>query len=150
MDKKDKIFTESPSAATNHLLLIAESFYDFLRRSKDNMIESTISEYLVYFLKKKKIRRSYIIKETNYNSSYIYEIFNGKKHPSRDTLIAIAIAMRLDEEEMQRALKIAGYSELYTRKKRDAAILYAVRHGYDIDKTDRLLYEHGLPPVMHD
>lgn len=138
------------SATTYYNLEQADNFDDFLETNNDNMIKVSVGEYLLKLLKEKGLKRSYIIRETNLNNSYVYEIFKGDKIPSRDKLIAITIAMHLSEEETQRALKLAGHSELYPRKKRDAAILFAIKHGFDIDKTERLLIKHDLPILLKD
>lgn len=140
----------APTATTHYNLEQADNFEDFLEKNEDNLIGASLSEYLVKLLKEKGLKRSYIIRETNLNSSYVYEIFKGSKIPARDTLITIAIAMHLSEEETQRALKIAGHSELYPRKKRDAAILFAIKRGFDIDKTERLLIKHELPILFKE
>lgn len=138
------------TATTHYNLEQADDFEDFLETNEDNMINASLGEYLLKLLKEKGLKRSYIARETNSNNSYIYEIFKGDKIPSRDKLIAITIAMHLNEDETQRALKIAGHSELYPRKKRDAAILFAIKRGFDIDKTERLLIKHDLPILLKD
>lgn len=138
------------SATTYYNLEQADNFDDFLETNDDNMIKVSVGEYLLKLLKEKGLKRSYIIRETNLNNSYVYEIFKGGKIPSRDKLIAITIAMHLSEDETQRALKLAGHSELYPRKKRDAAILFAIKRGFDIDKTERLLIKHDLPILLKD
>ena len=140
----------APTATTHYNLEQADDFDDFLEKNDDNMIKSSLAEYLVKLLKEKELKRSYIIRETNLNESYVYEIFKGKKIPSRDNLISIAIAMHLNEDETQRALKLAGHSELYPRKKRDAAILFAIKRRFDIDKTERLLIKYDLPILLKD
>lgn len=140
----------APTATTHYNLEQADDFEDFLETNEDNMINASLGEYLLKLLKEKGLKRSYIVRETNSNSSYVYEIFRGDKIPSRDKLIAITIAMHLSEDETQRALKLAGHSELYPRKKRDAAILFAIKRGFDIDKTERLLIKHDLPILLKD
>lgn len=106
----------APTATTHYNLEQADDFEDFLETNEDNMIKASLGEYLLKLLKEKGLKRSYIVRETNSNNSYVYEIFRGDKIPSRDKLIAITIAMHLSEDETQRALKIAGHSELYPRK----------------------------------
>lgn len=138
------------SATTHYNLEQADDFDDFLETNEDNMIKVSLGEYLVKLLKEKGLKRSYIIRETNLNNSFVYEIFRGDKIPFRDNLIAIAIAMHLNEDETQRALKLAGHSELYPRKKRDAAILFAIKRGFDIDKTERLLIKYELPILFKE
>ncbi len=77
------------------------------------------------------------------------KIFNGKKQPSRDKLIAIAFGLHLDTEETQRMLKLGGCSELYARIPRDAAILFAIQRGMSLMDTETALHDNGFP-TLHD
>ena len=108
-------------------LLGAESIAGFLAENQDNMLDLTLSEYLMTLLKQRNLRRSAVVRDSGLEKAYIYQIFNGEKRPSRDKLIAITFGLHLPVEETQRTLKLGGYSELYARVARDAVILFAVR-----------------------
>ncbi|MDE7243711.1 MAG: hypothetical protein K2O18_07025 [Oscillospiraceae bacterium] len=78
---------------------------------------------------------------------YVCQIFSGRKHPSRDKLIALAFGLRLNAMETQRLLKVGGYSELYGRIARDALILIDILRGLDIVQTNLDLENHGFPAL---
>ena len=120
-------------------LLGAESIAGFLAENQDNMLDLTLSEYLMTLLKQRNLRRSAVVRDSGLEKAYIYQNFNGEKRPSRDKLIAITFGLHLPVEETQRTLKLGGYSELYARVARDAVILIAVSHGKDIWETYSLL-----------
>lgn len=154
--KKDSVSTSSnpleriSTATVLDGLKNALSIKEYLRRNQDNMIPRDLSAHLMSLLKKKGIKRADVIRDTGLDKAYVYQIFDGRKNPSRDKLIAIAFGMHLNEEETQRTLKIAGYSELYPRVMRDAVILFAIQRGLDIWKTENLLYENGFPTLHPD
>ena len=107
----------------------------------------TLTEYLCDLLKAKKLKRTDVVRESLIYRPYLYQIFSGKKKPSRDKLIAIAFGMRLSVEETQRMLKIADHRELYARIERDALILFALYQNYSLLEVNHLLYEHSCAPV---
>ena len=129
-------------------LLGAESIAGFLAENQDNMLDLTLSEYLMALLKQNNLRRSDIVRDSGLEKAYVYQIFNGEKKPSRDKLIAITFGLHLPAEETQRTLKLGGYSELYARVARDAVILFAVSHGKDIWETDGLLHDNGFLTLL--
>jgi len=123
----------------------ANKFSDYIEENNEQLISDTkLSEYLEKLIEKMDCKKSDIIKQTNLNRAYVYQIFEGKKQPSRDKLISIAIGMGLDFEHIQKLLKYAGLRHLYARDMRDAAIIFAVKKGYTFNETNCTLYEQGL------
>ncbi len=136
------------SDTSNKNLWNAENFEDFLVRNADNMITQTFSEYLMMLLRQKKLRRADVWRDSGLEKTYIYQIFNGEKKPSRDKMIAIAFGLHLTVDETQRMLKLGGCSELYARVARDAAILFSIQRGMDVVETDELLQDTGFPTLL--
>ena len=136
------------SAASNDNLFKASDFEDFLAMNEENMLTLTLSDYLNQLLVQKGLNLPKVIRESGLVKSYVHQIFNGEKRPSRDKLIALAFGMQLNAEETQRMLKLGGCSELYARKKRDALILFNIQHGKSISETEADLYERGLDTLF--
>lgn len=84
-----------------------------------------------------------VIVGCNLSRSYAYQMFNGRRPPTRDLLLELAFLMKLSEQETQRLLKIAGRQPLYARNRRDAAILYGLTHDMTAEETKRLLRDLG-------
>ena len=133
---------------TNNNLWEAEDFEKFLAMNQENMLNTTLSKYLMQLLKKKGLKRAQVIRDSGLEKAYGYQIFDGEKKPSRDKLIALAFGLHLNAEETQRMLKLGGYSELYARTERDALILFNIHHGKSIGETDDALYERGLDTLF--
>ena len=127
----------------------ASDFDAYRKINQENMLTLTLSEYLSQQLYQKNLRVADVVRDSGLTKSYVHQIFNGEKKPSRDKLIAIAFGLRLNVEETQRMLKLGGCSELYPRIARDAAILFSIQHGVDIWEADKLLHDNGLP-TLHD
>ena len=87
--------------------------------------------------------KSDIINKADMSYCYFYDVTNGRKIPSKDKIIRIALAMNLSLDDCQEALRISGKSALYPRIKRDSILIYAINKGYSIYQTNDLLAEHG-------
>lgn len=98
-------------------------------------------------LEKSGCTKAQIIKRTNLNRAYVYQIFEGRKTPSRDKLIAIAIGMQLDFDSIQDLLKYTCQRPLYARDTRDAAIIFSIQHGYTFHEMNNSLYEQNLKVI---
>jgi hypothetical protein len=54
------------------------------------------------------------------------------------------MGIKMDLNQIQRALTIAGLGILYPKNKRDAIIMFAVNKGIGIMDTNELLYGMGV------
>ena len=127
----------------------ASDFDAYRKINQENMLTLTLSEYLSQQLYQKDLRVADVVRDSGLTKSYVHQIFNGEKNPSRDKLIAIAFGLRLNAEETQRMLKLGGCSELYPKMARDTIILFVIQRGKDIWEADKLLHDNGLL-TLHD
>lgn len=127
-----------------HEIKSATDIDDYLAVNSDNMLTTTLSDYLNTLLRQKKIRKADVIRGSLLSRAYVYKIFAGEKIPSRDKLIALAFGLGLSDSETQKMLKLSGYRELYARNKRDALLLFALQKHKSILEVNELLYDHHL------
>ena len=125
----------------------ADNIQDYINNNKENMINYGLTSYLQQLLEQKDMTKACVVKNSLLDRNYIYQIFNGTRHPSRDTLIALCFSMQLNLEETQNALKISIHRELYPRDNRDSIIIFAIDNMYDIIKANILLSENGFSPI---
>ena len=115
----------------------------YLRRNQDEFI-MPLGEYLEKLLAEKNLTKKEVIERSDLNREYVYHIFSGlKKNPSRPKILAIAMAMELDLEEIQYLLRYAGFGVLYPRNQWDAVIISAVEQKFTVAQTNELLYRLG-------
>ena len=103
----------------------------------------SISEYLKSILKERHLSMADAIKKSRIERTYCYQIFNGRKKPGRDKLLAIALALNLSFEETQRLLEIANEGVLYARSKRDSILIYSLNHKMSVLDTNFLLNQYS-------
>lgn len=124
------------------LLKASPTISDFIEKTADELIETIpLYQYLDMMIEEKQLKKSEVIKRSGLDRGYVYDIFAGKKIPSRDKVLAICFAMELSEEEVQRLLKYTGYPQLYARIERESIILFALQHQLKITDVNELLYE---------
>lgn len=133
---------------TGELLEILKSkkdYSEFFNEEKHEMIFKSVSEYLNFLLEEKKMTKSEVIKNSNIDRTYAYQLFNGTRDkPSRNKMLMLAIGMHLSIDETQKLLKISELAELYIRLPRDSVILHCLEKGFSLDDTNLYLDKHGL------
>lgn len=127
-----------------HEIKTTTDIEDYLEQNKENMIISSLSGHLNTLLAQKGISRADVVRNSQLDRAYVYQIFSGEKTPSRDKLIAIAFGLRLTDDETQKMLKLSGNRELYARDKRDALILFSIHQKKTIHETNELLINHNF------
>ncbi len=105
--------------------------------------ERSLSEYLQQLLNEKGLKQSAVVRDAGLNNTFGYQIFKGTRKASRNKVLQIAFAMGLDLRETDRLLQAAGANELYCKNRRDAIIIFSVKHGYSLQKTEEELYRFG-------
>lgn len=127
-----------------HEIQESNDIISYFERNREEMQTDSFSEYLEQWLRKKQLTRAEVVRASNLNKAYVYQIFSGKKYPSRDKVIALTFGLHLTIEETQTLLKQAGYRELYPRDPRDALLLFALGRGMDIISANELLFDHEI------
>ena len=84
-----------------------------------------------------------LIPKIGYERSYIYQMFNGTRVPTRVFLLRLAILLQLDYEETQRTLFVTGNTLLYAKIQFDAVMIYALERHFDVAQLEDLLQEVG-------
>lgn len=112
-------------------------------KKEENFDMTGIGEYLGNLLDARGLQPKDIILNLNMDRSYTYQILGGRRNPTRNFLLRIAIFLKLPLDETQRMLSIAQRAQLYTRNRFDAAIIFALEHEMGLDETNVLLEEIG-------
>lgn len=116
---------------------------DFLYENDDEFIDEDIKAFWDALIDKCGFSKSNIINRSDFNYRHFYDCTCGRKMPTKDKVVRLALAMKLTLDECQEALKISGRAPLYPRIRRDSILIYAIEHHLTIYKCDELLYECG-------
>ena len=124
------------SKSTDELLAILKksgSPKEFIDNNHNDLISEALSTHLTALLKEKGKTKAQVIKASELNDIYCYQIFSGKRFPSRDTLLSICIGMQLNVDETQQLLLFAGFAPLYVKNIRDSIILFGILSHFYAD-----------------
>lgn len=122
----------------------AKEIDKYISDNEDELINQTFAKYVLSAMNEKGMTVPQLIEKSDLNRVYVYEILNGKKKPSRDKIIAMAIALEVGIKEAQRILRIGGVSELYPRDARDAVIIFCIENNKTITETNIELYNRDF------
>jgi len=144
---KKTLITDATSDGLRSQIRDAKSFSEFWERHKKRIVHQPLSEYLYALLDEKGLKRSDVVVRTGLDKAYVYQIFAGKKNPSRDKLLTIAFGMKFSEEETQRMLQLSGHRALWPKDERDALLLFAIQRGMSLEDVHTELERYGLEPL---
>lgn len=127
------------------ILKSKKSYTEFFKQEVGELYFSSISEYLDLLISEKGLNKSEIIRKSNLDRNYAYQILNGtKKNPSRDKIIMLAFGMELDTEETRKLLKLCKLSDLYVRDPRDSIIIFCLNKHTSLLEANEHIEEFGL------
>jgi transcriptional regulator with XRE-family HTH domain len=118
-----------------------EELNSFIEESRLKADDLSFHEYIENHINKKGLSKSEMVKKSLVSRTYAYQILDGRKNPSRDKVIAFCMAAGLDIKETQKALILSQNSELYSRLKRDAIIIFAINNKLNVLSANELLFE---------
>jgi len=106
---------------------------------------ASLSDYLNEYIARHQLVLADIVKDSHLNRNYAYHILNGTKpNPRRDKLIPLCLAMHMNLEETNRALKISKAGTLYSKDKHDSIIIMCINEQvFDVLKVNEYLYSNG-------
>lgn len=105
--------------------------------------ERDLPGYLNAKLEEKGLRRADVVREAGLNETFGYQIFTGQRGASRDKVLALGFALKLDLHDMRLLLNQAGAADLYSKNRRDAIVIFCVSHGLTLAQADEELYLFG-------
>lgn len=74
---------------------------------------------------------------------YLYQVFSGRRRPSRDRLLCLCIGLESELEEAQLLLKRMGYAPIYPKLKRDAIISHGLLHHTPLAEINDKLFSEN-------
>jgi len=119
-------------------------FSEFVNREENSFIKKDLNDSWLGLIKKSKLSKADIINKSDIGYTYFYDILRGEKCPSRDKIVRLVLAMKLELDECQKMMKLYNWAPLYAKDKRDSAMIYAVNNSFSVWQLDELLAENKL------
>lgn len=106
-----------------------------------------LHEYLNDLIRKSGLSAGQVIQRSGIQRNYGYQILDGTKHPGRDKVLALGMALGLPLDEVQRILAIAKEGILYPKCKRDSILIFCINRSMCVQEANELLFEMGETPL---
>lgn len=118
---------------------------DFIKGVKDNQ---TFSEYLLSLIDESGESDVDIYKRAGIDRRLFSKIrSNAEYQPSKNTIFALAISLKLDYKKTSKLLNKAGY-EFSNNKLTDIIIMFCIHNKiYDLYQVDSFLIEYNQKPI---
>ena len=121
----------------------ADDIFEFAKENEMELESISLTEQLEQFLEKYQKPKKDVIKDAGLDTTYGYQIFDGRKKPRRDKLLQLAFGFPLTVEEANQLFRAGGTSSLYVRCKRDTICMYCLQQRMTVDECNELLYKAG-------
>ena len=147
---------EKPTNELNQLLenTHPEELGSFLKENSRYMADDKKGFYYYFkdVLYKKKIKLKDVYLYADVSETYGSKIITMEKHTkNRDLIIRLCLAGHFTWNETDRALKLYGMTELYSKDPRDACLIVAINHRkFDINEVNEMLIEQGMDKLSKD
>lgn len=115
----------------------------YFENNRTAFLQQDIHAFWERMIEKTGCSKSNIINRSDFSYCYFYDVINGRKIPSRDKIVRLALAMGLSMEDCQVALTISGKSRLYPRVRRDCILIYALENRLSFFQLSELLTQYG-------
>ena len=114
------------------------------------MLQPGFRDLLFDFIRKKGIRNADLYHRSDITKAHFSKIKNDEDyHPSKETVLALALGLKLTLDETKMLLERAGYT-LTNSSQTDLVIEFFIKqHLYDVDEVNEVLYEIGLPTITN-
>lgn len=129
--------------STEELLSLLQNLNIEEFKKADSFQNVSIADYLNKVLDSHGLQAKDLIIKLNMERSYTYQILKGRRNPTRNFLIRIALLCQLSVDDTQKLLTAGNRPILYPRNRFDAAILYGIQHQLNEDEINELLTDLG-------
>ena len=115
----------------------------FLSQYSEDFSNANAHEMLEDLFNKKNISKASLAKLSGMSEIYLYQVFSGRRNPSRNRLLCLCFGLGATIDETQELLKQCGYAQLYAKNRRDAIIIYGIVNGVDLFAINDKLFEEN-------
>lgn len=124
-----------------------DSFKNYINEHKDMTSFTNLGDFFNDYIRRHPdLDITDVIKRSNIDRGYAYQILNGRKsHPGKYKLVILCICLGMKLKDIQRALTISDNAILYPKITLDAALIVCINNNYrSALEVEEFLSENGL------
>lgn len=119
-------------------------FNRFYNENSESFPKINLASYLQQLLEKYSLKKADVIRRSELNQIYAYQIFSGVRIPERKKLLSLAVGMGLSLSEIQNLMKVAGHAQLYAKDPDDCVVIYGIYKNYSVAQINYMLFDYGM------
>lgn len=112
----------------------------FLQENEQHFKSCDITTMINELVNNKGISRGELAKRSGMSEVYLYQLFTGRRFPSRSRMLCLCIGANATLDETQRILQQCGFATLYPANRRDAIIIYGLLHQQSLFELNDALF----------
>ena len=129
-------------------LMEAADLDSFLAEQADRFRQESFRELLSRMFLKTGLSKAELARRSGVSTVYLHQLFAGRRSPSRDRMLCLAVGLSASLDETNGMLRRCGMAELYPKDRRDAIILYGIAHGEDLQQIDQRLFAQNEATLL--
>ena len=123
---------------------MADDIVSYFEKNRDEMQVCSLPEYLQEWLERKELTRADVVRHSNLNKAYVYQIFSGKKFPFPRQGNCFGFRFAIDSWRNTEPSQTSRSSGTLSARSRDALLLFAFSKKMSIIDANELLYDHEI------
>ena len=119
-----------------------KEFEQFIKCNDAEMQRDSFGDCVLGLCAKYELTPSALQTQIAISKSQFYSLLNGRRNPSKATVIKVALGIKATKDETDNLLKSAGFSVLDPREKEDAVLIFGIENKKEVAKIEELLKEY--------
>ena len=115
----------------------------YITENEAYFADTDISAFLAGIYEKCGLSKAELARRAVMSEVYLYQVFSGRRRPSRDRLLCLCFGLGAGLEEANLLLKGMGYAPVYPRLKRDAIISHGLLHHTPLTEINDKLFSEN-------
>lgn len=146
---KEEIYDVLDGVCTKETFSAKQMPSGSLETALKNIYKESFEKHLQQLINKKGLKNSEVYAAANISKQYFSKLLKGQVKPSKDKMLALAVGLRLNMDEVVDFLRIAGYA-LSPISQTDTVVEYFIRkQEYNVLKINIVLFDYGLEPLSN-
>ena len=110
----------------------------------------TFGKHLQKLINKKGLKNSQVYAAANISKQYFSKLLKGQVKPSKEKVLALAVGLRLNMDEAEDFLRLAGYAFSPISQTDTVVAFFLKKQEYNVAMIDIVLFDYGLDTLSKE
>ena len=110
----------------------------------------TFGKHLQKLINKKGLKNSQVYASANISKQYFSKLLKGQVKPSKEKVLALAVGLRLNMDEAEDFLRLAGYAFSPISQTDTVVAYFLKKQEFSVAMIDTVLFDYGLDTLSKE